>query len=57
MRSATKDFHSRKVTLMIKQGIGIFTMCLGGMMGDSENLIIPICIILIGAWLVFSNNE
>lgn len=41
---------------MLKQGIGFFTMCIGGMMGDSENLILPIVLILIGAWLALSNK-
>ena len=42
---------------MLKQTIGFFTMCLGGMAGDSENLIFPVALILIGAWLMFSKPE
>lgn len=41
---------------MLKEGIGFFLMCLGGMGGDSENLILPILLILIGAWLVFGSK-
>ena len=41
---------------MLKQGIGFFTMTIGGMMGDSENLILPIVLILIGAWFALSNK-
>lgn len=41
---------------MLKEGIGFFLMCLGGMGGDSENLILPILLILIGAWLALSNK-
>lgn len=41
---------------MLKQGIGFFTMTLGGMMGGSENLILPIILILIGAWLALGSK-
>lgn len=41
---------------MLKQEIGFFMMTLGGMMGNSENLILPIVLILIGAWFALSNK-
>jgi hypothetical protein len=41
---------------MLKEGIGFFLMTIGGMMGDSECLIVPIIVILIGAWLALSNK-
>lgn len=41
---------------MLKEGIGFFLMTLGGMGGDSENLILPIVLILIGAWLVIGSK-
>lgn len=41
---------------MLKQAIGIITMCLGGMMGDSDYLIIPVVIMLIGAWLIVTGR-
>ena len=37
---------------MLKKGIGFFLACIGGMGGDSDNLLIPIAIILIGALLM-----
>lgn len=42
---------------MLKEYLGFFTMCLGGMAGDSENLAFPIMLILVGAWLIFSKPE
>lgn len=42
---------------MLKQTIGFFTMCLGSMAGDSENLAFPIMLILLGAWMIFSKPE
>lgn len=42
---------------MLKQGIGFFMMTLGGMMGDSQDSILPIIIILIGAWLMLSKGD
>lgn len=39
------------------QGVGFFTMCIGGMMGDSQDFILPIIIILIGAWLMLSKGD
>lgn len=42
---------------MLKETIGFFTMCLGGMAGDSENLVFPIMLVLLGAWLIFSKSE
>lgn len=42
---------------MVKQGIGFFTMCIGGMMGDSQDFVLPIIIILVGAWLALSKGD
>ena len=42
---------------MVKQGIGFFMMTLGGTMGDSQDFILPIIIILIGAWLMLSKGD
>lgn len=42
---------------MLKETIGFFTMCLGGMAGDSENLIFPVALILIGAWMVLTSKD
>ena len=37
---------------MAKQFIGFALMCLGAMGGDSNNLIVPIVVILMGAALI-----
>ena len=41
---------------MLKSGIGFALMMLGAMGGDGENLIAPICMICIGAWLVITSK-
>lgn len=33
-------------------GVGFFIMCIGGMMADSECLLIPIVTVALGAFLV-----
>ena len=42
---------------MLKQTIGMMLMCIGGMGGDSENLIIPLLMIAVGVWLIKSRKE
>lgn len=41
---------------MLKEGIGLLALMLGMMGGDGENLIAPICMICIGAWLVITGK-
>lgn len=41
---------------MLKEGIGFFMMTLGGMMGNSQDFVLPIIIIAIGAWLLLSKG-
>lgn len=38
------------------QTIGIFLMCIGGMMADSECLLIPIAVTGLGALLVWTGS-
>ena len=56
-RSALKDSLLGRSKRMVKQGIGFFMMTLGGMMGDSQDFILPIIIIGIGAWLMLSKGD
>lgn len=42
---------------MVREGIGLLLMCIGGMGGDSPNLILPIVLICIGAVLVFTGKD
>ncbi len=42
---------------MLKHGIGFVLMMLGAMGGDGENLIFPIALILIGAWMVLTSKD
>ena len=42
---------------MLKQGLGLLALMLGMMGGDTENLIFPICLALVGAWLVITSND
>lgn len=48
---------TRVVRTLLKSGIGFVLMMLGAMGGDGENLIFPIALILIGAWMIFSKSE
>lgn len=48
---------TRAVRTLLKCGTGFALMMLGVMGGDSENLILPICMILIGAWMVITSRE
>ena len=47
---------TRAVRTLLKSGIGFALMMLGMMGGDSENLIFPICLALVGAWLVITSK-
>ena len=42
---------------MLKDGTGFLALMLGAMGGDSENLIFPIALILIGAWMVLTSKD
>lgn len=42
---------------MLKHGVGFVLMMLGAMGGDGENLIVPICMICIGAWMIFDKGD
>lgn len=39
------------------QGTGFFTMCIGGMFGDSQNLILPIVLMCIGTILLLTGRD
>lgn len=39
------------------QEIGFFIMCIGGMMADSECLLIPIGVAALGAFLIWLGNR
>lgn len=41
---------------MVKQGTGLALIFMGGMGAESEYLILPILLILIGAYLVLHDN-
>lgn len=41
---------------MLKEGIGLLMTVLGISFGNSENLILPFALILIGAWLILSSK-
>ena len=57
-RSALKGSRSRKMRcVMLKEGTGFLALMLGAMGGDSENLIFPIALILIGAWMVLTSKD
>lgn len=49
--------HSRRVIRMLKQAIGFFTMVIGTGFGVSDNLILPLVLIAIGAVLMFSGKD
>ena len=36
------------------QKIGFFVMCIGGMMANSDCLLIPIAVTAFGAWLIWT---
>lgn len=42
---------------MLKQGLGLLALMLGMMGGDGENLIFPVCLALIGAWMVLTSKN
>jgi hypothetical protein len=42
---------------MLKQAIGFFTMVIGTGFGVSDNLILPLVLIAIGAVLMFSGKD
>lgn len=42
---------------MLKSGIGFVLTMLGAMGGDSENLIFPVVLILVGAWMVLTSKD
>ena len=44
------------VRALLKEGIGLLALMLGVMSGDAENLIFPICLALVGAWLVITSK-
>lgn len=48
---------TRAVRILLKSGIGFALMMLGAKGGDSENLIFPIALILIGAWMIFDKGD
>lgn len=42
---------------MIRKGTGFFTMLIGTGFGNSDNLILPLVLILIGVVLMFSGKD
>ncbi len=42
---------------MLKEGAGLLALMLGMMGGDTENLIFPVVLILIGAWMVLTSKD
>ncbi len=48
---------TRAVRTLLKYGIGFALMMLGAMGGDSENLIFPVALILVGAWMVLTSKD
>ena len=42
---------------MRKQFIGFVIVCFGAMMGDSDKLLLPLAITLVGAILIFAGSE
>ena len=42
---------------MLKQATGFFTVTIGTMFGNSDNLILPLVLIIIGAVLLISGKD
>ena len=56
MRHALQVDQRREDRIML-QKIGFFIMCIGGMMADSECLLIPIGVAALGAFLIWLGDR